>query len=98
MKFFVLHQKNKIPSIKSFGRISGQGAIPVLFNASTTLEKQKNQERASKLVLISFFFTLLGFAGLVYAYLKAIKNQRLIAEQKYIIENLISKIENSGKD
>ncbi|HDZ15315.1 MAG TPA: sensor histidine kinase, partial [Pricia sp.] len=45
------------------------------------------QERTSKLVLISFFFTLLGFAGLVYAYLKSIKNQRLIAEQKYIIEN-----------
>ena len=45
------------------------------------------QKRTSKLVLISFFFTLLGFAGLVYAYLKSIKNQRLIAEQKYIIEN-----------
>ncbi|MDT7830145.1 sensor histidine kinase [Pricia sp. S334] len=44
------------------------------------------QERTSNLVLISFFFTLLGFAGLVYAYLKSIKNQRLIAEQKYIIE------------
>ncbi len=45
------------------------------------------QERTSNLVLISFFFTLLGFAGLVYAYLKSIKSQRLIAEQKYIIEN-----------
>jgi two-component sensor histidine kinase len=55
------------------------------------LEKSRNemraQERTSKLVLTSFFFTLLGFAGLVYAYLKSIKNQRLIAEQKYIIEN-----------
>lgn len=55
------------------------------------LEKSRNemlaQERTSKLVLISFFFTLLGFAGLVYAYLKSIKNQRLIAEQKFIIEN-----------
>ncbi|HET8737644.1 MAG TPA: histidine kinase dimerization/phosphoacceptor domain -containing protein [Pricia sp.] len=47
------------------------------------------QERTSRLVLISFFFTLLGFAGLVYAYLKSIKNQRLIAEQKYIIENAL---------
>ncbi|MGB7394339.1 MAG: histidine kinase dimerization/phosphoacceptor domain -containing protein, partial [Pricia sp.] len=45
------------------------------------------QKRTSNLVLISFFFTLLGFAGLVYAYLKSIKNQRLIAEQKHIIEN-----------
>lgn len=55
------------------------------------LEKSRNemsaQKRTSQLVLISFFFTLLGFAGLVYAYLKSIKNQRLIAEQKYIIEN-----------
>lgn len=55
------------------------------------LEKSRNemleQERTSDLVLISFFFTLLGFAGLVYAYLKSIKNQRLIAEQKFIIEN-----------
>jgi len=55
------------------------------------LENSRNemlaQERTSNLVLISFFFTLLGFAGLVYAYLKSIKNQRLIAEQKYIIEN-----------
>lgn len=55
------------------------------------LEKSRSemlaQERTSNLVLISFFFTLLGFAGLVYAYLKSIKNQRLIAEQKYIIEN-----------
>ncbi|MEC8832514.1 MAG: sensor histidine kinase, partial [Bacteroidota bacterium] len=38
-------------------------------------------------VFISLIFTLLGFAGLVYAYLKSIKNQRLIAEQKHIIEN-----------
>ncbi len=55
------------------------------------LEKSYNemneQRRTSQLVLISFFFTLLGFAGLVYAYLKSIKSQRLIAEQKYIIEN-----------
>ena len=55
------------------------------------LEKSRSemlaQQRTSNLVLISFFFTLLGFAGLVYAYLKSIKNQRLIAEQKYIIEN-----------
>ncbi|WP_289644559.1 tetratricopeptide repeat-containing sensor histidine kinase [Maribacter aestuarii] len=55
------------------------------------LEKSRNDiiakdERIS-LVFISLIFTLLGFAGLVYAYLKSIKNQRLIAEQKHIIEN-----------
>tara|TARA_R110002050_G_scaffold206946_1_gene342907 strand:+ start:12966 stop:14927 length:1962 start_codon:yes stop_codon:yes gene_type:complete len=37
-------------------------------------------------VFISLIFTLLGFAGLVFAYLKSIKNQRLIADQKRIIE------------
>lgn len=42
------------------------------------------------LVIISLIFTLLGFAGLVYAYLKSIKNQRLIAQQKQIIENSLT--------
>jgi two-component sensor histidine kinase len=45
------------------------------------------QDMRINLVFISLVFTLLGFAGLVYAYLKSIKNQRLIAEQKRIIEN-----------
>lgn len=45
------------------------------------------QDERINLVFISLVFTLLGFAGLVYAYLKSIKNQRLIAEQKHIIEN-----------
>lgn len=51
--------------------------------------ENKNIEKDERinLVFISLIFTLLGFAGLVYAYLKSIKNQRLIAEQKYIIEN-----------
>ncbi len=49
-------------------------------------EMQAKDERIN-LVFISLIFTLLGFAGLVYAYLKSIKNQRLIAEQKHIIEN-----------
>jgi two-component sensor histidine kinase len=49
-------------------------------------EMQAQDERIN-LVFISLIFTLLGFAGLVYAYLKSIKNQRLIAEQKHIIEN-----------
>lgn len=55
------------------------------------LEESRNemvaQEGRIQLVFISLIFTLLGFAGLVYAYLKSIKNQRLIAEQKHIIEN-----------
>lgn len=59
--------------------------------ARLDLEESKNQmiakEEQINLVFISLVFTLLGFAGLVYAYLKSIKNQRLIAEQKYIIEN-----------
>ncbi|MCW5516605.1 sensor histidine kinase [Muriicola sp. Z0-33] len=50
------------------------------------IEMQAKDERIN-LVFISLIFTLLGFAGLVYAYLKSIKNQRLIAEQKHIIEN-----------
>jgi len=49
-------------------------------------EIQAKDERIN-LVFISLVFTLLGFAGLVYAYLKSIKNQRLIAQQKHIIEN-----------
>lgn len=55
------------------------------------MERARNEMQAKdeqiNLVFISLIFTLLGFAGLVYAYLKSIKNQRLIAEQKYIIEN-----------
>ncbi|MDF0708436.1 sensor histidine kinase [Flagellimonas okinawensis] len=47
----------------------------------------KAKDERINLVFISLIFTLLGFAGLVYAYLKSIKNQRLIAEQKHIIEN-----------
>jgi two-component sensor histidine kinase len=50
---------------------------------SDIAEKDKN----ISLVFISLVFTLMGFAGLVYAYLKSIKNQRLIAEQKHIIES-----------
>ena len=46
----------------------------------------ETQEGKTNLVFISLVFTLLGFAGLVYAYLKSIKNQRLIAEQNHIIE------------
>jgi len=49
--------------------------------------EMKAKDERINLVFISLIFNLLGFAGLVYAYLKSIKNQRLIAEQKHIIEN-----------
>ncbi len=44
------------------------------------------KEERINIVFISLIFTLLGFAGLVYAYIKSIKNQRLIENQKEIIE------------
>ena len=47
------------------------------------------QDMRINLVFISLVFTLLGFGGLVYAYLKNIKNQRLMAEQKLVIENAL---------
>ncbi|MDC6364493.1 MULTISPECIES: sensor histidine kinase [Flavobacteriaceae] len=51
--------------------------------------EMKAKDERINLVFISLIFTLLGFAGLVYAYLKSIKNQRLIADQKHIIENAL---------
>lgn len=39
------------------------------------------------LILISLIFTLLGLGGLVFAYIKSIKNQRVIAKQNNIIES-----------
>lgn len=51
--------------------------------------EMKAKDERINLVFISLIFTLLGFAGLVYAYLKSIKNQRLISEQKHIIENAL---------
>jgi len=69
-----------------------------LANSKKTVDEQKEvlertrteiqaKDEQINLVFISLIFTLLGFAGLVYAYLKSIKNQRLIAEQKHFIEN-----------
>ena len=49
--------------------------------------KMTAQDEKINMVFISLVFTLMGFAGLVYAYLKSIKSQRLIAEQNHIIEN-----------
>ncbi len=66
-------------------------ALLMLQQNRQELEKSKVDmialDERNNLFFISLVFTLLGFAGLVYAYLKSIKNQRLIAEQKHIIEN-----------
>ncbi len=67
-------------------------------NALLLIEQQRlemEQQRSDMIALderndmafILLVLTLLALAGLVYAYLRSIKNQRLIAEQKHIIEN-----------
>lgn len=57
------------------------------------LEKSRTEMLAKDERISVFFmiivFTLISFASLVYAYLKSIKSQRLIAEQKHIIENAL---------
>ena len=57
-------------------------------------DQQKNEMNKlgaeNDVVLISLVFVLLLFAGLVYAYLRSIKNQRLIAAQKHIIESALT--------
>lgn len=68
-----------------------------LANEKIRSEIQAKDERIN-LVFISLVFTLLGFAGLVYAYLKSIKNQRLIAEQKHFIENSLKEKESLLKE
>ncbi len=64
-----------------------------LNETNLAMEQTKSEiaamDERSNLIFISLIFTLLGFAGLVFAYLKSIKNQRLIAEQKHIIENAL---------
>ncbi|QCX00184.1 tetratricopeptide repeat protein [Aggregatimonas sangjinii] len=55
------------------------------------LEQSKSDilalDETNEIILISLVFVLLLFSGLVYAYLRSIKNQRLIAAQKHIIES-----------
>ncbi len=68
-----------------------------LANEKFRSEIQAKDERIF-LVYISLVFILLGFAGLVYAYLKSIKNQRLIAEQKHFIENSLKEKESLLKE
>ena len=57
------------------------------------LEQRRNEliakDESNRVVFISLVFALLFLAGLVYAYLRSIKNQRVIARQKGIIENAL---------
>ena len=78
-----------MPEISSIGRISGQGIIPILDRSITEEELSLQKDEKINLVFISLIFTLLGFSGLVYAYLKSIKNQKLIVEQKKFIESML---------
>lgn len=68
-----------------------------LANEKIRSEIQAKDEQIN-FVFISLVFTLLGFAGLIYAYLKSIKNQRLIAEQKHFIENSLKEKESLLKE
>ena len=52
-----------------------------------SMQEQKN------LIIISLVFTLLGFGGLIYAYLRSIKNQRLIEQHKLTIEDQLKEKE-----
>lgn len=60
-------------------------------------EEMKNLLQDSKqrnnLIIISLIFTLLGFGGLIYAYWRSIKNQKLIEQQKTIIEGQLKEKE-----
>lgn len=71
-----------------------------LENSKNMLETQKlaleksridiiEKDKSISLVFILLVFALLGLTSLVYAYLKSMKSQRLIAEQKHIIENAL---------
>lgn len=58
----------------------------------------KNRDERFNLVIISLIFTLLGFAGLIFAYLNSIRNQRLIEKQKFIIEDSLREKESLLKE
>ncbi len=51
--------------------------------------KMIEKDERINMVFITLVFLLLGFAGLIYAYLRIIKSQRLIVEQKHIIEKAL---------
>jgi len=62
-------------------------------NQREELELRRNEliakDERNEMVFISLVFALLFLAGLVYAYLRSIKTQKVIAKQKGIIENAL---------
>lgn len=65
-----------------------------LISTQRALLEQRRDELIAKdernnWVFISLVFALLFLAGIVYAYVRSIKNQRVIAKQKGIIENAL---------
>ncbi|MBM1107417.1 histidine kinase [Aurantibacter crassamenti] len=62
--------------------ISKQRALLEQGSKDALIQKKRNDY-----VIISLVLTLLFLAGLVYAYMRSLKNQRLIARQKEIIES-----------
>ena len=58
----------------------------------------ENAQLQLKFLIISLVFILIGFAGLVYAYLKSIQNQKVIEEQKQVIESSLKEKESLLKE
>ena len=71
-------------------RSAGKRILRTVNSSTGKLGRKHEQNRASaenaqlqlKFLIISLVFILIGFAGLVYAYLKSIQNQKVIEEQK----------------
>lgn len=58
----------------------------------------KNKQLQVKLLILSLVFILIGFGGLVYAYMKSIQNQKVIADQKAVIESSLKEKESLLKE
>ena len=58
----------------------------------------ENAQLQLKFLIISLVFILIGFAGLVFAYLKSIQNQKVIEEQKGVIESSLKEKESLLKE
>lgn len=65
----------------------------MLDESRTALERSKDEmlekDRDISMIFVFLVFTLVSFAALVYAYLRSVKSQRLIAQQKSIIEDAL---------
>jgi len=92
-----IEQKNSELHVKQLKVVVGEenaNNTTILKEQREALEQSKDEMNKlgaeNEVVVISLIFVLLLFAGLVYAYLKSIKNQRLIAAQKHIIESALT--------